>query len=54
MSSTYDDLTTESYDKGYGDGARAALEWISESYEGIEDTDAWAEYFGEAEKEEEV
>lgn len=41
---------SNTYDKSYLDGARAALEWISEIYEGVEDTDAWAEYFGEEEE----
>lgn len=53
MSSTYDDLTTEFYDKGFGDGARAALEWVAEVLEGVEDTDAWRHYFREGEEEEE-
>ena len=33
------------YNRGFADGIRAALEEMSEIFEGVEDTDAWKEAF---------
>lgn len=34
------------YDSGWTDGVRATLQELSEIFEGVEDTDAWKEAFG--------
>lgn len=35
------------YGEEFKEGAQYALEYLSDLYEGVEETDIWADYFGE-------
>lgn len=37
------------YGEEFKEGAQYALEYLSDLYEGVEETDIWADYFGEEE-----
>jgi hypothetical protein len=38
------------YEEGFDTGAKYVLEYLAEVFEGVEDTDVWADFFGESEK----
>jgi hypothetical protein len=35
------------YDKGFDAGAQYVLQYLAEVFEGVEDTDVWADFFPE-------
>ncbi len=47
----YPDLITPTREElAYIEGAKDAISYLSEVFDGVEDTDIWADYFGEDEK----
>lgn len=43
-SEMFDDAMVRSFDKGYQEGAEYVLHYLADIFEGIEDTDVWAEF----------
>ena len=41
-----DKLTNDAFDEG----ARYVLNYLADVFEGVEDTDVWADFFGESEE----
>lgn len=50
MSNTYEELRTEGYEAGYNEGAIYVLQYLADVFEGVEDTDVWADFIGESEE----
>ena len=38
------------YEQGVEDGGKYVLRYLADVFEGVEDTDVWADFFGESEE----
>ena len=43
------DAESKAYEDGFQEGAEYVLNYLSDLYEGVEDTDVWADFFPNAE-----
>ena len=43
------DAESKAYEDGFQEGAEYVLSYLSDLYEGVEDTDVWADFFPNAE-----
>ena len=41
------DVESKAYEDGFQEGAEYVLSYLSELYDGVEDTDVWADFFPE-------
>jgi len=46
-----DKMVRDAFDEGYQEGAEYVLQYLVDVFEGVEDTDVWADFFPNAENE---
>ena len=51
---TRTDAESKAYEDGFQEGAEYVLNYLSDLYEGVEDTDVWADFFPNAEDKKQI
>ena len=44
-----DKMVRDAFDEGYQEGAEYVLQYLVDVFEGVEDTDVWADFISDAE-----